>query len=92
VVIVRLGKRFRLSATDRAEVWRRWKDGHSLHAIGHAFSRAHPVVHRLLKQHGGIDCTTPGSAMMFGIFGKAMRCSVIQIRVEDIDFWMPGVS
>jgi len=51
---MRLGKRFRLSATERAEVWRRWKDGQSLHAIGRALSRAHPVVHRLLKQHGGI--------------------------------------
>ena len=54
VVFMRSGKRFRLSATERAEVWRRWKDGQSLHAIGRALSRAHPVVHRLLKQHGGI--------------------------------------
>ena len=51
---MRSGKCFRLSATERAEVWRRWKDGQSLHAIGRALSRAHPVVHRLLKQHGGI--------------------------------------
>src|SRR5580704_16020994 len=51
---MRSGKRFRLSATQRAEIWRRWKDGQSLHAIGRALSRAHPVVHRLLKQHGGI--------------------------------------
>jgi IS30 family transposase len=48
------GKRFRLSEMQRAEIWRRWKTGHSLHAIGRALSRAHPVVHRLLKQHGGI--------------------------------------
>src|SRR5579871_3534609 len=47
------GKRFRLSATERAEVWRRWKDGQSLHAIGRALGRAHPVVHLLLKRHGG---------------------------------------
>jgi IS30 family transposase len=51
------GKRFRLSATQRAEIWRRWKAGQSLHAIGRALSRAHPVVHRLLKQHGGIAPT-----------------------------------
>ena len=49
-----LGKRFRLSASQRAEVWRRWKTGESLHAIGRALGRAHPVVHRLLKQHGGM--------------------------------------
>jgi IS30 family transposase len=48
------GKRFRLSASQRAEVWHRWKTGESLHAIGRALGRAHPVVHRLLKQHGGI--------------------------------------
>ena len=48
------GKRFRLSATERVEVWRRWKDGQSLHAIGRALGRAHPVVHLLLKRHGGI--------------------------------------
>ena len=48
------GRRFRLSATEKAEVWQRWKNGQSLHAIGRALSRAHPVVHRLLKQHGGI--------------------------------------
>ena len=48
------GKRFRLSATERAEVWRRWKDGQSLHAIGRALGRAHPVVHLLLKRDGGI--------------------------------------
>src|ERR1700689_3476869 len=54
---MRSGKRFRLSATERAEVWRRWQDGQSLHAIGRALSGAHPVVHRLLKQHGGIAPT-----------------------------------
>ena len=48
------GKRFRLSAAERAEVWRRWKEGQSLHAIGRALGRAHPVVHFLLKRHGGI--------------------------------------
>src|ERR1700691_172241 len=54
VVFMTSGKRFRLSATERAEVWRRWKDGQSLHAIGRALGRAHPVVHLLLKRHGGI--------------------------------------
>jgi IS30 family transposase len=48
------GKRCRLSEMQRAEIWRRWKAGQSLHAIGRALSRAHPVVHRLLKQHGGM--------------------------------------
>jgi IS30 family transposase len=48
------GKRTRLSASQRVEVWRRWKAGESLHAIGRALGKAHPVVHLLLKRHGGI--------------------------------------
>ena len=47
-------KRTRLSASQRVEVWHRWKAGESLHAIGRALGRAHPVVHLLLKRHGGI--------------------------------------
>jgi IS30 family transposase len=49
-----LKKRTPLSATQRAEVWRRWKAGESLHAIGRALGKEHVVVHLLLKRHGGI--------------------------------------
>ena len=38
----------------RVEVWRRWKAGESLHAIGRALGKDHVVVHLLLKRHGGI--------------------------------------
>ena len=38
----------------RVEVWRRWKAGESLHAIGRAVGKDHVVVHFLLKRHGGI--------------------------------------
>jgi len=48
------GKRTRLSAMQRVEVWRRWKAGESLHAIGRALGKEHPVVHLLLKRLGGI--------------------------------------
>src|SRR5476651_2528965 len=48
------GKRTRLSTSQRVEVWRRWKSGESLHAIGRALGKAHPVIHLLLKRHGGI--------------------------------------
>jgi IS30 family transposase len=48
------GKRTRLSAMQRVEVWRRWKAGESLHAIGRALGKEHVVVHLLLKRHGGI--------------------------------------
>ena len=47
-------KRTPLSATQRVEVWRRWKAGQSLHAIGRAVGKDHVVVHLLLKRHGGI--------------------------------------
>jgi IS30 family transposase len=49
-----LRKRIPLSATQRVEVWRRWKAGESLHAIGRALGKDHVVVHLLLKRHGGI--------------------------------------
>jgi IS30 family transposase len=51
-------KRTPLSATQRAEVWRRWKAGESLHAIGRAVGKDHVVVHLLLKRHGGIAPTS----------------------------------
>jgi IS30 family transposase len=47
-------KRTPLSAGQRVEVWRRWKAGESLHAIGRAVGKAHVVVNFLLKRHGGI--------------------------------------
>jgi IS30 family transposase len=47
-------KRTRLSASRRVEVWRRWKAGESLHAIGRALGKEHPVIHLLLKRQGGI--------------------------------------
>jgi IS30 family transposase len=38
----------------RVEVWRRWKVGESLHAIGRALGKNNVVIHLLLKRHGGI--------------------------------------
>src|ERR1700757_2236054 len=46
-------KRIRLSAMQRVEVWRRWKAGESLHAIGRALGKNNVVIHLLLKRHGG---------------------------------------
>ena len=47
-------KRIRLSAMQRVEVWRRWKAGESLHAIGRGLGKNNVVIHLLLKRHGGI--------------------------------------
>jgi hypothetical protein len=38
------GKRNRLSAEQRAEMWRRWKAGESLHEIGRAFGKGHGSI------------------------------------------------
>src|SRR6202521_4410531 len=48
------GRRVRLSATQRNDLWRRWKAGQSLHQIGRAFGKSHVSIHFMLSQRGGI--------------------------------------
>jgi len=48
------GKYVELSVEQRADVWRRWKAGDSLHTIGRAVDRPHTSIHCLLARHGGI--------------------------------------
>src|ERR1700722_2398295 len=48
------GKRFGLSAIEKADIWRRWKAGESLHEIGRAFGKDHGSIQFLLSQRGGI--------------------------------------
>ena len=48
------GKRVEVSAAQRADIWRRWKAGESLHEIGRAYGRTHTSIHLLLSHHGGI--------------------------------------
>jgi IS30 family transposase len=47
-------RRWKLSAEQRSELWKRWKAGESLHAIGRALGKEHHVIHFLLARHGGI--------------------------------------
>jgi len=47
-------KRIRLSAEQRAETWRRWKAGQSLHEIGRTLGKDHVVIHFRLARYGGI--------------------------------------
>ena len=47
-------KRWKLSDTQRADMWNRWKAGQSLHAIGRALGKDHVVIRFLLARHGGI--------------------------------------
>jgi IS30 family transposase len=46
--------RRRLSWAQRAELWRRWRDGQSLSAIGRALERAPSSVFQIVAGHGGI--------------------------------------
>src|ERR1700677_4840171 len=46
--------RARLSATQKTDVWSRWKAGQSLHEIGRAFGKGHSSIRFLVLQHGGI--------------------------------------
>ncbi len=47
-------RRWKLSATQRIEMWSRWKVGQSFHEIGRAFGKDHGVIDFMLSQHGGI--------------------------------------
>src|SRR6202011_3595283 len=49
--------RVKLSATQRNDMWSRWKAGQSLHEIGRAFSKDHVSIQFMLAQHGGIAPT-----------------------------------
>jgi len=46
--------RFGLSAIEKREIWRRWKAGQSLHAIGRAFDKPHSCIRAVLLPRGGI--------------------------------------
>jgi len=48
------GKKVEVSAAQRADIWRRWKAGESLHEIGRAHGRKHTSIHLLLSHNGGI--------------------------------------
>ena len=48
------GRRVKLSAVQRTDLWSRWKAGQSLHEIGRALGKDHVVIHFLLARHGGI--------------------------------------
>jgi IS30 family transposase len=54
VVFMAQGRRDRLSAEQRTDMWLRWKAGESLHEIGRAFGKDHGSIQFLLSQRGGI--------------------------------------
>ena len=46
------GRRYGLSAEQKADIWHRWKAGESLHEIGRAFGKDHGSIQSLLSQRG----------------------------------------
>src|SRR5229473_3247869 len=48
------GRRFGLSATQKSDMWCRWKAGQSLHEIGRAFGKEHSSIRCLVSRHGGL--------------------------------------
>jgi IS30 family transposase len=74
VVFMAQGKKVEVSAAQRADIWRRWKAGESLHEIGRAHDRKHTSIHLLLSHHGGI---------VPAIRGRAARALTL-IEREDI--------
>ena len=48
------GRPARLSASQKSDIWKRWKAGQSLHEIGRVFGRNHGAIYFLLSLHGGI--------------------------------------
>ncbi len=43
-----------LSASQKSELWQRWKKGESLSDIGRALSKHAGSIHGVLSSHGGI--------------------------------------
>src|SRR5215813_3630579 len=48
------GKWSRLSLSQRADIWIRWKAGQTLHEIGRAYGKPHPTIRKVLLPRGGI--------------------------------------
>ena len=51
---MRSGMRFGLSASEKSDVWDRWKAGQTLHEIGRAYGKEHSSIRAVLLPCGGI--------------------------------------
>jgi IS30 family transposase len=67
-------RRWKLSGDQRADMWKRWKAGQSLHEIGRALGKEHNVIYILLARHGGI---TP-------VVRRRSRKALTLVEREDI--------
>src|ERR1700686_2667907 len=65
------GRRVKLSANQRTDMWSRWKAGQSLHEIGRAFGKDHVSIQFMLSQHGGIVPATRRRSLVSTHTGRA---------------------
>src|SRR5260370_27772824 len=54
MVFMSEGKQSRLSPSQKADVWSRWKAGESLHEMGRAYGKPHNCIRCVLLPRGGI--------------------------------------
>ena len=62
VVFMKQGRRVRLSAAQRTDMWRRCNAGESLHEIGRAFNKSHVSIRFMLSQH--VEIVTAGKTLV----------------------------
>jgi IS30 family transposase len=67
-------KRSRLSPSQKADIWNRWKAGQTLHEIGRAYGKPHPTIRGILLPRGGIP----------PIARRRSRLALILAEREDI--------
>src|SRR5438445_8205582 len=75
--------RVRLSSAQRADLWRRWKAGQSLHEIGRAFGKSHVVIHLLLASWR--DCSGRPSAFAANTDPGGARGHLTRNRFRIVD-------
>jgi hypothetical protein len=79
---MRPGLRFGLSATEKFDVWRRWKAGQTLHEIGRIYDKPHTSIRAVLQPRGGIP----------PVAGRRSRLAFTLAEREDILRWIASGS
>ncbi len=59
------GKRTRLSATEKNDIWGRWKAGQSMHEIGRAFGKSHSSIRCQARLTNRGDMAHPVNSITF---------------------------
>jgi DNA-binding transcriptional MerR regulator len=78
-------RRYGFSAAQRAEIWRRWRAGESLHEIDRALDKNHGSIHFLLSQHGGeIHASIHASGSCEEI-GHRIKVATVAEMVQRLD-------